>query len=60
MNKRWADMNDDDPIEPWVLGDDDLEIPVTISKHGIKVKKSSYVPPHLRQDKTKPTIDSKK
>jgi hypothetical protein len=59
MNKRWADMNDDDPIEPWVH-DDDLEIPVTISKHGIKIKKSSYVPPHLRQDKTKPTIDSKK
>lgn len=59
MSNRWADMTDDDPIEPWVH-DDDLEIPVIISKHGIKVKKSSYVPPHLRQDKTKPTIDSKK
>jgi hypothetical protein len=55
MNKRWADMTDDDPVEPWVH-----EEPVTISKHGIKVKKSSYVPPHLRQDKTKPTIDNKK
>jgi len=56
MSNRWADMTDADPIEPWVH-DDDLEIPVTISKHGIKVKN---VPPHLRQDKTKPTIDSKK
>jgi len=59
MSNRWADMTDDDPIEPWAH-DDDLEIPVTVSKHGIKVKKSSYVPPHLRQDKTKPTIDNKK
>ena len=55
MSKRWADVTDDDPIEPWVL-----EIPDTISKHGIKVQKPSYVPPHLRQDKTKPTIDNKK
>jgi hypothetical protein len=56
MSNRWADMTDDDPIDPWVH-DDDLEIPVTISKHGIKVKSS---PNHSRQDKTKPTIDSKK
>jgi hypothetical protein len=59
MSNRWADMTDDDPIEPWVH-EYDLEIPTTISKHGIKVKKTSYVPPHLRQDKTKPTIDTKK
>ena len=59
MSNRWADMTDDDPIEPWVH-ENDLEIPVTISKHGIKVKKPSYVPPHSRQDKTKPTIDTKK
>jgi hypothetical protein len=52
-------MTDDDPIEPWVH-ECDLEIPATISKHGIKVKKSSYVPPHLREHKTKPTIDTKK
>jgi len=52
-------MTDDDPIEPWVH-ENDLEIPVTISKHGIKVKKPSYVPPHSRQDKTKPTVNSKK
>jgi hypothetical protein len=57
MSNRWADMTDDDPIEPWTLGDDDIEIPVTISKHGIKVKN---VQPHSHQDKTKPTVDSKK
>lgn len=56
MNKRWADMTDDDPIDPYVC-DPPLEIPVTISKHGIKV---SYVPPHQRQDKTKPPVVSKK
>jgi hypothetical protein len=47
---HWADMTDDDPIEPYVV---ELEIPVVISKHGIKVKKSvasAYVPPH-RQNK---------
>ena len=59
MSNRWADMTDDDPIEPWVH-ENDLEIPVTISKHGIEVKKPSYVPPHSRQDKTKPTVNSKK
>jgi len=50
MNKqRWADMkDDDDPIEPLV----------TTSKHGIKIK---YVPPPLvHEDKTKPTVNSKK
>ncbi len=52
MSNLWADMTDDDPIEPW-----GLEIPVTISKHGIKIKN---VPPTLRQDKTKPLIDNKK
>jgi hypothetical protein len=60
MSKRWADMTDDDPIEPWDLDDDDIVIPVAISKHGIKVQKPNYVQPHLRQDKTKPTIDNKK
>lgn len=59
MSNRWADMTDADPIEPWVH-ENDLEIPVTISKHGIKVKNPSYVPPHSRQDKTKPTVNSKK
>ena len=59
---RWVDMIDDD--------DDELELPAVISKHGIKVKKSvqhtsppqpaPYVPPHQRQDKTKPRIDNKK
>ena len=59
MNKvRWADMTDDDPPET-------LEIPVVISKHGIKVKKPApsppvYVPPHQRQDKTKPLLEGKK
>jgi hypothetical protein len=46
------------------MTDDDLEeltIPVTVSKHGIKVKKGAppaptYVPPHLRKDKTKPPV----
>jgi hypothetical protein len=49
-------MTDDDPSE--------LEIPIVISKHGIKVKKSAppstYVPPHQRQDKTKPLVEDKK
>jgi hypothetical protein len=60
MNKRWADVTDDDPIEPYVV-DEDLEIPVVISKHGIKIKKASnYVPPHQRQHKSNPRVDSKK
>lgn len=53
MNKpRWADMMDDD----------ELEVPIVISKHGIKVKKpvSSTTPPQQRQDKTKPLIEDKK
>ena len=53
---RWADMTDDDLEE--------LAIPVTVSKHGIKVKKSAppgpaYVPPHLRKDKTKPPVSDR-
>jgi hypothetical protein len=44
---RWADMTDDDPDN----------IPVVISKHGIKV---AYVPPRERPDKTKKPLDSKK
>jgi hypothetical protein len=46
---RWADMTDDDPY--------DLDVPVVISKHGVKV---AYVPPHQRPDKTKKPLDSKK
>lgn len=53
-------MTEDDPIEPFVI-EDDLEIPVVISKHGIKIKKASnYVPPHQRQDKSNPRVDIKK
>lgn len=57
MNKRWADITDDDPIEPY-----DMEVEtVEVSKHGIKVKKSApYLPPHHRQDKTKQQLESKK
>jgi hypothetical protein len=47
---RWADI-DDEELE--------LAIPVVISKHGIKVKKS-YVPPHLRTDKSPKRIEEKK
>jgi len=48
---RWADIDDDEALE--------LEIPVIVSKHGIKVKKS-YVPPHLRTDKSPKRIEDKK
>ena len=48
---RWADIEDDDDLE--------LAIPIVISKHGIKVKKS-YVPPHLRTDKSPKRIEKKK
>ena len=51
---RWADMSDDDPYDPTEF---DLDVPVVISKHGIKV---AYVPPHQRPDKTKKPLDSKK
>jgi len=47
---RWADI-DDEELE--------LAIPVVISKHGIKVKKS-YAPPHLRTDKSPKRIEEKK
>ena len=57
MNKRWADMTDDDPIEPYEVEIETVEV----SKHGIKVKKSvPYVPPHQRQDKTKQPVENKK
>lgn len=55
---KWADMTDDD----W---DPD---PVSVTKHGVKVKKRvpsahqpvSYVPPHLRnQDKNQPPSKTK-
>jgi hypothetical protein len=56
----WADMTDDDPFDPAELGWDMTPIPVTVSKHGIKVKpKPSYVPPHLR-DKSDASSKSKK
>ena len=48
---RWADIDDEEEFE--------LAIPVVISKHGIKVKKS-YVPPHLRTDKSPKRIEEKK
>ena len=52
MNKpRWADMTDDPP--------EDLEIPIVISKHGVKVKKpasNQAESPH----KTNPTVEVKK
>jgi hypothetical protein len=42
---RWADIADEEDLKS-------LEIPVVISKHGIKIaKKPSYVPPHQRPDK---------
>ena len=47
---RWADIEDEEL---------ELAIPVVISKHGIKVKKS-YVPPHLRPDKSSKCIEEKK
>lgn len=48
---RWADIMDDE-----------LEIPIIVSKHGIKVKKPAPppVPPLQSQDKTKPHIENKK
>lgn len=45
---RWADLDDEE----------ELELPVVISKHGVKVKKT-YVPPHLRPDKTTKRIETK-
>ena len=53
--KRWADLTDDDPIE--FEFEIELPQPVTVSKHGVKVKKSvpdgpvPYVPPHKKQSK---------
>jgi hypothetical protein len=56
---RWADMTDDDPIPVY-----EVDPPVIVSKHGIRVKKSvssasvKYVPPH-RQDKSAPLVKDK-
>ena len=52
---RWADIADEEDLKS-------LEIPIVISKHGIKVikKSSSYVPPHLRPDKSSKRIEDKK
>lgn len=50
---RWADMTDDDD-------DTQLPEPVTVSKHGVKVKtktKPPYVPPHLRDKSKNPPIN---
>jgi hypothetical protein len=46
--KSWADIQDEE----------DLVVPVVISKHGIKVK---YTPPHQRStDKSLASVESKK
>lgn len=47
----WADLTDDDPIPPY-----EVDPPVVISKHGIKIKKDAQ--PHL-QDKTAPPVKDK-
>lgn len=55
---RWADMTDDDPLDP---AEFNIEIPtVVVSKHGIKV--AAYQPPHKKNpsDKTKPPVSTKK
>lgn len=55
----WADMTDDDPIPVY-----EIEPPTTVSKHGIRIKKSvpsvpeKYVPPH-RKDKSVAPVESK-
>ena len=46
----WADIEDEEDLKK-------LEIPVVISKHGIKVKK--YVPPRQRPDKSSEPTKSK-
>ena len=51
----WADIADEEEAKP--------PEPVTLSRHGIKIKKPalskpSYVPPHLR-DKSKSAINNK-
>lgn len=54
----WADMTDDDPLDP---SEFNIEIPtVVVSKHGVKV--ATYQPPHKKNpaDKTKPHISIKK
>ena len=48
MNRRpWADISDDEPF-------DDLDIPVVVSKHGIKVMK----PPDKKKDSIKTKKDA--
>jgi len=46
---RWADIADEE---------DELAVPIVISKHGIKVKKP-YTPPHNRLKSSK-SIEEKK
>jgi hypothetical protein len=46
----WADIADEE---------DELDVPVVISRHGIKVAKKSYTPPHQRSDKSSPSIEDK-
>lgn len=47
----WADMTDDDPIE--------LEVSVSISKHGIKVKKTAATSDDWRKDKSVDLVKDK-
>jgi len=48
----WADITDEEEAK-------ELEVPVVISKHGIKVAKKTYVPPHQRPDKSSQGIEDK-
>lgn len=50
----WADIADEEDAKA-----KELEVPVVISKHGIKVAKKSYVPPHQRLDKSSTGIEDK-
>ena len=51
---RWADIADEEDLKS-------LEVPVVISKHGIKIaKKPSYVPPHQRPLKNQEPRKDKK
>jgi hypothetical protein len=50
---RWADIADEEDLKS-------LEIPVVISKHGIKIsKKPSYVPPNQRPVKKQKPLQGK-
>lgn len=56
--KSWADMADEADAEEAALPE-----PVSVSRHGVKIKKHApskptYVPPHLR-DKSKTSVETK-